>query len=379
MPWWILLLPEVSCLHQSVGRMSSSLWFESLFGFNELDFRFNEIQNKFQLIPTDNKIRLVSKINQRSFDVGNFSCRSVRDLREEAKHYLSLRRYPERAQVTVSHDIIEDSLPLHHRYPGSVIQAASQFNCLEFPDSLVTPEEGVTEYVNDPTQGPACAIACAAGTVYRNYFVPVNGRIGQTVDNQINNLDEAESLLGDTKLWEIRNGYSFSTETKLNELNAILKMRSDELLDSIKVGVHKDVGVVFRERYIEVSPEEASTVTQVYASALSCAYSGIPAHYWECFARLVLNACYEATLWTAVINSLEPKDSCKSYPHDVFLTFLGGGVFGNDMRWIVDAICRAIKIIQSTQGVTLNIHICHYRRLKSDVVSLINEKLTILE
>jgi hypothetical protein len=34
------------------------------------------------------------------------------------------------------------------------------------------PEHGVTVYSGDPTQGPACALACAAGSVYRNYFCP---------------------------------------------------------------------------------------------------------------------------------------------------------------------------------------------------------------
>jgi hypothetical protein len=34
------------------------------------------------------------------------------------------------------------------------------------------PEDGVTMYAADPTQGPACALACAAGSVYRNYFCP---------------------------------------------------------------------------------------------------------------------------------------------------------------------------------------------------------------
>ena len=34
------------------------------------------------------------------------------------------------------------------------------------------PEDGVTVYSSDPTQGPACALACAAGSVYRNYYCP---------------------------------------------------------------------------------------------------------------------------------------------------------------------------------------------------------------
>ena len=33
-----------------------------------------------------------------------------------------------------------------------MFQAASQFNCLEFVDPYVIPEEGVTQYVYDKTQ-----------------------------------------------------------------------------------------------------------------------------------------------------------------------------------------------------------------------------------
>jgi len=49
---------------------------------------------------------------------------------------------------------------------------------------------------------------------------------------------------------------------------------------------------------------------------------------------------YEATLWAGVINARE-RGSNK-----VFLTFIGGGVFGNRSRWILSAIARAIDKVQ---------------------------------
>ncbi|MCK5683507.1 hypothetical protein KAJ27_05280 [bacterium] len=51
-----------------------------------------------------------------------------------------------------------------------MFQVASQFNLLEMVSPGVTPEEGVGRYEHDHTQGPACAIACGVGTIYRNYF-----------------------------------------------------------------------------------------------------------------------------------------------------------------------------------------------------------------
>ena len=58
---------------------------------------------------------------------------------------------------------------------GALFQVASQFNLLEMVSPTVTPEDGVTRYQHDRTQGPACAIAAGAATIYRNYFAPVGG------------------------------------------------------------------------------------------------------------------------------------------------------------------------------------------------------------
>jgi len=49
---------------------------------------------------------------------------------------------------------------------GAIFQVASQFNLLEMVSDNVTPEQGVTRYERDATQGPACAIAAGAGTIY---------------------------------------------------------------------------------------------------------------------------------------------------------------------------------------------------------------------
>eukprot|EP01045_Picozoa_sp_COSAG04_P042458 COSAG04_NODE_13423_length_606_cov_210.532544_1_plen_48_part_10 len=48
-----------------------------------------------------------------------------------------------------------------------MFQVASQFNCLEMVSPGDQPEAGITRYALDHTQGPVCAMACPAGTVYR--------------------------------------------------------------------------------------------------------------------------------------------------------------------------------------------------------------------
>ena len=71
---------------------------------------------------------------------------------------------------------------------GALFQVASQFNLLEMVSPEVTPEHGVTRYQNDRTQGPACAIAAGAATIYRNYFAPIGGSYGQTGERQFDGL-----------------------------------------------------------------------------------------------------------------------------------------------------------------------------------------------
>ena len=96
-----------------------------------------------------------------------------------------------RVQNTL-HQIVANVQDLHtdKNNAGALFQVASQFNLLEMVSPDITPEQGVDGYEFDHTQGPACAIAAGAGTIYRNYFVNVNGEVGQTASNQIDCLSE---------------------------------------------------------------------------------------------------------------------------------------------------------------------------------------------
>ncbi len=126
----------------------------------------------------------------------------------------------------------------------------------------------------------------------------------------------------------------------------------DGLAALMRVGVHTNVGVNFSSRWKVC--EQACHVQQVYCSACSCSYSGMSNQLWQQFARLVLQANYEATLLAAATH-------VDGSGH-VFLTFIGGGVFRNDMNWIVDAIARAVWNV-SRMHVQLHVHVCHYREV----------------
>ena len=322
-------------------------WFETLFGFRETTYA--ETQARFSA----SGITLRSEANGREFGIGAFDTPTLEELRVAARG-----KRPGRLRVT--HEAVGDVLTLHARpeNAGALFQVASQFNCLEFAGPEVVPEDGVTGYVHDHTQGPACALAAAAATVYRNYLVPVAGLPGQTADRQLDNLDALQARLGRAqdggRCFEVRNGYTFSTEGQLRELRSALERHDRKtLLGAVKIGLQRGVQVTFAERFVE--PASATHVSQAFCSALSCGYARAPLDLWEPLATLVLDAAYEATLLAAVVDTAESAGSGK-----VWLTFLGGGVFQNDPDWIAAAIGRALM---RCADVDLDVRIAHYRAL----------------
>jgi hypothetical protein len=68
-------------------------------------------------------------------------------------------------------------------------------------------------------------------------------------------------------------------------------------------------------------------------------YSALPQKDWEPFARLVLEASYEAVMLAAV------EQASAGGSTTVLLTRIGGGVFNNGRDWIDGAIERAMDIV----------------------------------
>jgi hypothetical protein len=239
---------------------------------------------------------------------------------------------------------------------------ASQFNLLEMVSSSVTPERGVGIYDYDRTQGSACAIAAGAGTIYRNYFAIVNGKIGQSADNQIDCLADIGNALGnsDNHLWEMRNGYALASENGLSEISKRLELSSDSDLDELRqllrIGIQWDTEVTIAD--------SKHTVSQAYCSALPVAYSHHSSNLWEGFARLILEASYEATICAAILNYLNSGNN------KLFLTLIGGGVFGNEPDWILGAIRRAVDLYKH---VNLDVAIVSHGCSNKQVQQLINQ------
>lgn len=327
------------------------MWFEKLLGFKEN----NPEQVRDNIKIVDNK--LISKINNSEFIFGKLETPSLEELRSQSN---IIEKY--RSQIKVS-EVVGNIQTFHKDVSNnnSVIQVASQFNLLEMVSPNRTPEDGVGIYEYDATQGPACAIACGAGTIYRNYFANVNGQIGQTSTKQIDCLNEIGLELENDKYnhWEMKNGYALASREGLKNINKQIRTISENnyeyLKGKLRIGVQWDSEVtISRNRNL---------ISQIYCSALPVAYSHIEKELWSDFAKVVLEATYEATLYVALRNYERTKNN------KVFLTLIGGGAFGNEKEWIFNAIEKSINKFSNTP---LDIKIVSYGVSNHDIRQFIN-------
>ena len=193
-------------LHLHFGSMMKGMsvdWFERLTGFKELDYA-----------GTQSRLRvegglLRSHAHDCAHAVGDFELLSLDTLRQRVRDL-----QPVAGHLRVS-DVKGDVRQMHRmpEHAGALFQMASQFNLLDMVSPEVTPEQGVARYASDLTQGPACAIASGAATLYRNYLAPVGDGRGQTRDRQLDGLADLGLALSAAlgrpvaDLWQMRNGY----------------------------------------------------------------------------------------------------------------------------------------------------------------------------
>ena len=332
-------------------------WFSRLTGFNEGPYSTTR-----ELLEA-NGSTLRSKVNDRSVCIGQFEMPSLADLRLRVAQGTGASG-PNRVSIVTG-----DVRKMHQvpEYAGALFQVASQFNALEMVGPSVTPEDGVTRYEHDRTQGPACAIAAGAATIYRNYFVPVGDQIGQSAANQLDGLADVGEELSRVlerpvnDLWSMQNGYALATRAGLEMIAAHLRETGDtavnELAGHLRVGVHQGVEVT------DGPSSPGPRVTQVFCSALPVAYGRWPQPLWRDFAQLILNAAYEATLLAGVLNNQRGGSNI------VLLTMLDSGAFGNAPEWIHTAIHQALC---KTNDRGLDVRLVSYGQPSAELQALVN-------
>jgi len=239
---------------------------------------------------------------------------------------------------------------------GSMFQVASNFNgveCISEGSSPDTPNF-TTSYFYDHTQGPAASISAGAAAVARVHGAFYNkdadpSTWGQTATHQI-------EMLGDVKeYFNVVNGYVCN-----NESTTLLPKDPKDLIaieDSVKVLVHANVDAMYgKYDYEHIDRCKSQMICQTFCAALNMAQgmSGwrnknlpdTPAK-----AQLLLRAAYRGTFYAAEMYK------CKK----IYLTLIGGGVFGNNQEDIVKAILNAYAEISKINKFIEEIHVVFYR------------------
>jgi hypothetical protein len=321
------------------------MWLKNLIGFDE------SIKAIYKnIILKDGKLK--SSVNGKEYHYGELEIPSLKELRERVKKSKAKKG---KLKLKAIQSDVKD-LHLDPNNANALFQVASQFNLLEMVGADITPEMGIERYEDDHTQGPICAICCGAGTIYRNYFVELEGQVGQSATKQIDCLADMGEVLGNENnaLWEMRNGYALLKEEGLETINRKLaEMNEDEvdtLREKLAIGLMWDTQVTLNGAIHRVS--------QAYCSALPISYVGFDSELWKPFASLILEASYEATLCAGILNGDDR----------VYLTLVGGGVFGNELAWICSAIERAVLKYENYE---LDVTVVNYGSVSDEVLELV--------
>ena len=320
----------IAQIHVKVNKRK---WFDALFGFSDKSPKF-ERNGEDALERNKSKFEydiLTGVLRSRSVRVewhaGLFTTKRLSDLRKS-------RLADTRGKTTVR--FVRGDVAILHgdpEYAGAVFLASSNLDCLQHEawSVSVTRASGVADYVYQKTQGAACAISCAPGTIVRNYFAR---------DTEVNTLSAViERLSGGAEkrqLLDVSHGTAYARDAAdLPALSTKIDGLSDgdreETMGLLEVGVQEDTEVTCAKLvdgnwYRVVRGDPALRVTQVLAGALQFEYDTVVG--WSSLASLVFEAAYEATLHVA-----------KNATRTVVLTALCGE---DAPKWLAEATAAAL-------------------------------------
>lgn len=326
-------------------------WFNIAFGFNESK-KFETNRDKFLNMYNHEKNKSINSI-----DAGEFYLMDLNTMHGIMKKHSKNKK----GKVNLHH-IVEDitNIHLNKKYENSTIQVASQFNCLEMIDQTKTPQDGITNYIYDRTQGPICTLSTPAGLAYRNYIY-LNG--DTQIDTTKEPLQYLKSITEKNIGWNIVNGYMFFNDIDQlrNTHNILLELSIEQrnyFKNFIKVGIHNNLGV-----FDYTKKKQTNIVNHVYCSGIPISYNtNIPKdkHFlFSGLSELFLEAIYELTLLSACYNNIVNNTN-----KQCFLTYIGGGVFGMDIKQIYRAIEKSCDNVEK-YGFDLDVIIVDYKKLQT--------------
>jgi hypothetical protein len=309
-------------------------FFKDVMGVNEAIFLLSSPDKVAKYIKrgTNSAGKPVYFLN--SFQAGFFDTRSIGQLREES-HDLPMLGNGTFSVIVGGDPVLRNRVDVGANQANvvnndAVFQIASNFNALEMVSKDNLLERGIEEYCDDWTQGPFASISATPGLIYRAYYLfydPTTDPLAwrQTCGCQLNLLEKLPL--------RVTNGYLDLSEVKFEKDVPVLTERDKE---NILVGVHRDIQVTHGfvlnpcDNHERLDKKD-QVVSQVFTAALDLGNANRhlkDSPRAQLLAQDLLNAAYEGTLRAAFVEGKKK----------VFLTLVGGGVFANDLAWIVQAI-----------------------------------------
>jgi len=252
----------------------------------------------------------------------------------------------------------------------AVFQVASNFSALEPTGISHYPEGGITGYIYDYTQGPFASISAAPGLFYRMYGIfydptkpPTDWR--QTKEHQIELLGGTSKYPRLKEVFPVTNGYV----NYLYNPESLNLLFTEKDYEEIRIGYHRDIQVLYGftngDKQYDIKDKQ-QVINQVFTAAidfgsLNASSQNNPIVIKR--AQALLDAAYEGTFLAAATNKKKK----------VFLTLIGGGVFGNDISWIANAMVKNKNFIKD-YGLDVTLIVYDYSKVKhSNQAKSLNE------
>lgn len=368
-----MILHFLFCLQEN-AFFDPSLWFIKLFGFKE---SVSLVRKHLSCSKVGFNVKIMSDINNISYNAGNFQIRNISSFLNKfpklpIRNGGSFNILSGKGRETKNFQKIDafsmQSLPEND---GATYLAASNFNCLEFTSRIDSVRNGVTDYIYDNTQGPYTALACPQSAVYRNYFYehPNKNATGQ--------LKEQINLLSKTPL-KVENGYAIISTSDTSDLVEKKFNWSDE--NNYPVGVHNNCDVLLTRasnRKFKIVDKKSKPIiaNHVYAASFNLYDDVVMNNFTLQILQHILEAEYKSTILSAWENSIKMEEEGRQGAKKLFLTLLGGGVFGNPKDIIAKSIISSKdELIKSGLEVyAVAFDEASFNDIKKYLIPLVNE------
>jgi O-acetyl-ADP-ribose deacetylase (regulator of RNase III) len=246
----------------------------------------------------------------------------------------------------------------------AMVQIASNFNAIEVPSRECAPDYGqlVTNYAVDSTQGPAASFGVPAACLLRAHYPFYSAGTepatwGQNAERQVELLEDVREWFGTCVNGKVT---LQGDEAVIGDGDAVA-----QVADRLKVGLHTDAEVVFdrgpdRSQLSMLPPGRRPVVDQVLSASVNLLSPGhapgltrdgpMPEKLHK-LVRACLRAAYRGAYLAAILRGRRK----------LLLTLIGGGVFGNPLEDILDAIAEAHAELAPRSQLE-EVRVCLYQR-----------------